>query len=111
MSVVVVCSPILFFSCASAPDQGAPYEGDPSPAPATVAPDTREPRRLDAGQADSPVCTALAAGCVCEVEGEQVRCGTSHDVIGDYVRCGPLYTTCTGGVWSECVGDRFVTGN
>lgn len=62
---------------------------------------------VDAGQ-DGGACLVIATGCACDVENERVDCGTTHEQIGDYVRCSPMYRTCFNGAWGDCEGDRVI---
>ena len=44
----------------------------------------------------------------CAPEGSARECGRLHRTDGDYVHCSVGFSTCTNGVWGECVGDHFV---
>lgn len=54
-------------------------------------------------------CAQSGAGCGCEVEGEEVACGTVERRSGDYVSCSEGKRRCSGGHWSDCVGDQVIT--
>jgi hypothetical protein len=54
-------------------------------------------------------CSAGKAGCACADEGAVASCGRLENRDGNYVTCSMGYSTCTGGSWGTCVGDRLVT--
>lgn len=54
-------------------------------------------------------CTPGTEGCPCDKEQAISECGRVHQVSGHYVTCSVGRSTCTGGKWGACVGDRVVT--
>lgn len=63
------------------------------------------------GATDGPTrdCGTPQTGCACEVEGQDVPCGTVVAHVGDYVRCSEGRRTCHDGRWGSCVGEVVVT--
>ncbi|MCC6522927.1 MAG: hypothetical protein IT373_09720 [Polyangiaceae bacterium] len=48
-------------------------------------------------------------GCPCETEGDHLACGKVEVVLDGQPVCGKGFSTCTNGVWAECVIDNAVT--
>jgi hypothetical protein len=53
-------------------------------------------------------CATPNVDCPCGNEGEQLDCGTVHEVRGDYVICSMGVRHCSDGVWTDCSPDRLV---
>ncbi|MGC4089238.1 MAG: dickkopf-related protein [Polyangiaceae bacterium] len=58
------------------------------------------------GPGGTDSCATPRQGCACAEEGESVDCGTTSEVLGDYVTCSMGKRSCVDGVWGVCVGDR-----
>ena len=54
------------------------------------------------------VCAPGHAGCSCNTLGSTVSCGVLTSHVGDYVTCQMGESTCVGGVWGPCTGDRQI---
>ncbi len=57
-----------------------------------------------------PTCGETPAiGCPCDTEGAAVDCGHVIHREGDFVSCSAGTRTCSGGVWSDCIGEKYGT--
>lgn len=54
-------------------------------------------------------CAVGAEGCPCGEPGKVVDCGQIMHEAGSYVTCSMGRSTCVGGRWGACTGDRIVT--
>ncbi len=65
------------------------------------------------GQQNAPVasgtCTPGRAGCACTEVGATAACGKLVGQYGDYITCSTGESTCQGGHWSACEGNKLVT--
>jgi len=90
---------LAFAACAA----GCTSNGDK---PSSLGPTTSS-----APDASTVACTGTETGCPCSPEGMSVGCGHVVYKSADYVSCSMGQRTCTGGLWSACVGDQVVTMN
>lgn len=49
------------------------------------------------------LCSEPNPGCACDDAGAVASCGRAYAKVGDQLICGEGITTCTGGVWGECI--------
>jgi hypothetical protein len=55
------------------------------------------------------VCSLGVEGCPCDQAGATIECGKVISHEGDYVTCSMGRTSCIGGKWAACEGDRILT--
>lgn len=63
---------------------------------------------LDCDDEDASVttechCGKPSPGCGCEQQGAVAACGLVYDKVGNQVTCGQGLTTCSDGIWGECI--------
>jgi hypothetical protein len=67
-----------------------------------------EGAQTDLAPSNAGICVPGHAGCPCDTPGTVAACGTVKGHYGDYVTCQIGESTCLGGVWGECAGDRQI---
>lgn len=99
-TVVAFVLPLALLLGACSGDDDLP---PPPPPPST----DWTPGNVDEDASTEPECSAPREGCACETEGDAIECGRVQEVHDDYVTCSIGTRTCSGGKWSDCLGERI----
>lgn len=92
-------------SCAVPPDPASP---PPSASGEVGGGGGEGPADCDAGECEDR-CQDPGPGCPCFHEGWLLVCGYVESQVGDQPVCGPGYSTCTEGAYSDCIINNTIT--
>jgi hypothetical protein len=108
LSAAAVGTLIWAASCAVAPTPGAAPSSMSSNGGGSGGGGGALPDDCDAGGCVDP-CQVPGPGCPCFHDGELALCGHVESQVGNQPVCGLGYSTCTDGVYSDCVINNTIT--